>query len=80
MTALLRSPEVERMAKGNGALAVTFKPGKGSRSGVVLHILSHFGKQTSQDAEYGIQNLLVNFLIDANLNRGRVLTKAAKKR
>ncbi|MBI4244383.1 MAG: hypothetical protein HY606_09865 [Planctomycetes bacterium] len=33
--------------------------------GRVLHVLSHFGKQSSEDNEYTIQNLMVNFLIEA---------------
>ncbi len=65
---LLTSPELGRLARGNDALAVTFRAGKGRIRGAVLHILSHFGKQTSQDSEYGIQNMLLNFLIDANIN------------
>ncbi len=76
VTTLLYSPELERMAGGNGALAVTFKPGR--RSGVVLHILSHFGKQTTLNSEYGIQNLLLNFLIDANLARGAAMAHRAE--
>lgn len=35
------------------------------RGGRVLHVVSHFGKQKSQDDEYTIQNLLVNFMIEA---------------
>ncbi|HAK96259.1 MAG TPA: hypothetical protein DCM87_15030 [Planctomycetes bacterium] len=75
---LLTSPDLARIARGNDALAVTFRPGKGPRKGAVLHILSHFGKQTSQDSEYGIQNMLLGFLIDANAQRGRVLPPARK--
>jgi hypothetical protein len=80
VTVLLQSPDLAGMARGDTALAVTFKPGKGRRTGAVLHILSHFGKQTSQDSEYGIQNLLLNFLIDANLHIPAPLAKAEGKK
>jgi len=33
--------------------------------GVVLHVLSHFGKQGSRQDEFTLQNLLVNFLLEA---------------
>lgn len=36
-----------------------------ARAGVVLHVLSHFGKQTSQSDEFALQNMLVNFLLEA---------------
>jgi hypothetical protein len=39
--------------------------------GRVLYVLSHFGKQISPDDEYTLQNLLVNFLVEANERRGR---------
>jgi hypothetical protein len=35
-------------------------------AGRVLHVLSHFGKQKSESDEYTIQNLLVNFFIEAS--------------
>jgi HEPN domain-containing protein len=62
------------------AVAVTFGSGKGGEvligtgkaqdlrkldGGRVLHVLSHFGKQKSESDEYTLQNLLVNFLIEA---------------
>lgn len=34
--------------------------------GRVVHVLSHFGKQDSQEDEYTLQNLLLNFLIEAS--------------
>ena len=34
-------------------------------AGRVLHVMSHFGKQNSQDDEFALQNLLINFLIEA---------------
>lgn len=36
------------------------------RGGRVLHVLSHFGRQVSQDDEFALQRLLVNFLLEAN--------------
>jgi hypothetical protein len=62
------------------AVAVTFSSGKGGENiigtgkvgdlrkaegGRVLHVLSHFGKQKSESDEYTLQNLLINFLIEA---------------
>jgi hypothetical protein len=38
--------------------------------GRVLYVLSHFGKQDSQTDEFALQNLLVNFLVEANERRG----------
>ena len=43
--------------------------------GRVLYVLSHFGKQESQDDEYSLQNLLVNFLVEANERRGSYAPK-----
>ncbi|HKS16577.1 MAG TPA: hypothetical protein VJU16_04640, partial [Planctomycetota bacterium] len=43
--------------------------------GRVLHVMSHFGKQKSQTDEYTIQNLLLNFLIEASERRGIKLEK-----
>lgn len=62
------------------SVAVTFSSGKGgevligtgkvqdnrkAEGGRVMHVLSHFGKQKSESDEYTLQNLLVNFLIEA---------------
>jgi hypothetical protein len=52
-----------------GSGAGTQERGKGSaarRGGRVLHVLSHFGKQSSSEDEYALQNLLLNFLLEAN--------------
>jgi len=38
--------------------------------GRVLHVMSHFGKQKSTTDEYTIQNLLLNFLIEASERKG----------
>jgi hypothetical protein len=47
--------------------------------GRVLYVLSHFGKQVSQDDEYSLQNLLLNFLVEANERRGFAPAGPAKK-
>ena len=39
--------------------------------GRVLYVLSHFGKQESNEDEYALQNLLINFLVEAADRRGR---------
>ncbi|HTF57232.1 MAG TPA: hypothetical protein VK661_08365 [Planctomycetota bacterium] len=38
--------------------------------GRVLHVMSHFSHQKSQTDEYTIQNLLLNFLIEASERKG----------
>lgn len=38
--------------------------------GRVVYVLSHFGKQESTADEYSLQNLLINFLVEANERRG----------
>jgi hypothetical protein len=59
---LLVSPNLEQSNKGNGAVAITFKHMKGQ----VLHVLSHFGKQKSTEDEYALQNLMLNFILEAS--------------
>jgi len=75
---LLTSGKLAGAAGGDGAVAVTFRPGSNApigqkaakgQPGVVLAVLSHFGKQESAEDEMAIQNLLLNFLIDANAAR-----------
>ena len=41
-----------------------------SSGGRVLHVLSHFGKQQSREDEFALQNILINFIVDANRNYG----------
>jgi len=48
--------------------------------GRVLYVLSHFGKQDSQKDEYALQNLLINFLVEANERRGTYAPPGAKKK
>ena len=80
---LMSSGKLQKRAEGDGVVAFAFRPGSkpspiGRRSrirgkktpaGVVLQVLSHFGKQDSQRDEHLLQNLLLNFLIDANVAR-----------
>jgi hypothetical protein len=42
-----------------------------------VQVLSHFGKQHSDEDEFSLQNLLLNFLIDSNTAR---LQRGGKKR
>ena len=62
-------------------MAVTFRPGSKSRlrgtsrratgewalarSGRVLHTMSHLGKQSSSEDGAALENLLINFLLEA---------------
>jgi hypothetical protein len=60
---VIAAPEPNKRTRSGGA-----KPGPGSlaaRPGLVLHVLSHFGKQKSETDEFTLQNLLVNFLLEA---------------
>ena len=43
--------------------------------GRVLYVLSHFGKQKSEDDEYTLQNLLLNFLIEASERRAHYVRR-----
>jgi hypothetical protein len=49
------------------------------QGGRVLYVLSHFGKQVSAQDEYSLQNLLINFLIEANERRGSYAPPPPKK-
>ena len=78
---LLTSGDLQKITDGNSLVALAFRPGgaagnippgqKAPRGapGVVAVVLSHFGKQESSSDEHSIQNLLLNFLIDANTAR-----------
>lgn len=87
---LLASGKLQKTAEGQGLVALAFRPLKGQGAsisgegrsapgapGVVMAVLSHFGKQESVADEYAIQNLLLNFLIDANYGRSREAKKRA---
>jgi hypothetical protein len=88
---LLSSGKLQKVADGNGTIAAAFRPGSQvppaqpaprGTPGVVMAVLSHFGKQGSAEDEVAIQNLLLNFLIDANAAREErgPRRKAAKER
>ncbi|MDE0959752.1 MAG: hypothetical protein OSB09_03140 [Planctomycetota bacterium] len=55
-----------RQLCGEGAVAITFPVKRGR----VLHVLSHFGKQSSSDNEATIENILVNFLLQVRIRAG----------
>ncbi|MCA8962070.1 MAG: hypothetical protein KDC38_16200, partial [Planctomycetes bacterium] len=67
----VRSRKVETLIVSNDlrkicdqpAVAITFDHGQGK----VLHVLSHFGKQSSSHNEATIENLLINFLIEVKV-------------
>ncbi len=83
---LLRSDRLRKATDGDGAVAVAFRPGKGSRGavppgasppaggapGVVTVILSHFGHQNTQVDEFALQNILLNFLLDAHVQQQKI--------
>ncbi|MCX7703308.1 MAG: hypothetical protein N2234_04305 [Planctomycetota bacterium] len=60
---LMRSKKLASDAnvKGNDTVAFTFKAGKGR----ILHVLSHFGRQNNAEGDFDLQNLLLNFLMEA---------------
>ena len=60
---VLVESEQLRETCGEGAVAITFPVGRGR----VLHVLSHFGKQSSSDNEATIENILVNFLLQVRI-------------
>jgi hypothetical protein len=86
---LLTSGKLQKKTNGEGVVAFFFRPGgdvakdegavkkkvgrKRPRAGLVLQVLSHFGKQESEDDEYALQNILVNFLIAANAQNGGIV-------
>jgi hypothetical protein len=61
-------------SKKNAAVASTGSPLSQDRKtmtgGRVVYVLSHFGKQESTADEHSLQNLLINFLVEANERRG----------
>ena len=85
VTTLLESEDLARIADGNGSVAITFRPGapKGktgatgsgtgeytrSKSGRVLHTISHFGHQDTSEDGQALENLLLNFLLEASKQR-----------
>lgn len=88
VTVLIISPDLKKDGAA-GAVAVTYACGnKGGTAkitgtgetvqggGRVLHVLSHFGKQGNPADEYILQNLILNFLMEA---AGRAPKEAFKK-
>jgi hypothetical protein len=88
----MSSGELRDKLDGQSAVAFAFRPGEspetighkaprgasGRRAGVVLQVLSHFGRQGSTRDEHLLQNILLNFLIDANVEREARLGPAAR--
>ncbi len=81
VTVLLESDDLAKLAQGDGAVAVTFRPGvksnatatggataewTRSKSGRVLHTISHFGHQDTSADGKTLENLLLNFLLEAS--------------
>ncbi len=52
------------------AAPVSSQDRKKMTGGRVLYVLSHFGKQAGVSDEYALQNLLINFLVEASERRG----------
>ncbi len=80
VTVLLTSPTLQKEAPGENVVAFCFRPsgdnsdtgGPGKRRkgpGMVMQVLSHFGKQKSAVDEATLQNLLLNFLLAADTAR-----------
>ena len=82
---LLASRALSQRDPEAGALAVLLEPtrpqtGGGRprtgdapvpRGGMVLHVLSHFGKQAREADEFALQNLLINFVLEAQSRYAR---------
>ncbi|MBT6541370.1 MAG: hypothetical protein HN940_06480 [Planctomycetes bacterium] len=62
---LVDSEDLRKLC-GEGAVAITFPVKRGR----VLHVLSHFGKQSSSENEATIENILVNFLLQVRIRAG----------
>ena len=63
-------PPVASKGGKNAAVASGTLDRKKMTGGRVLYVLSHFGKQASATDEYALQNLLINFLVEASERRG----------
>jgi len=69
VTALIVSPQLKKEKEGQvideGIMAVTssvLNKVTGKPGGQVLHVMSHFDRQTSNAGEFALTNLLINFL------------------
>ncbi|MHC4392063.1 MAG: hypothetical protein ACYS22_12205 [Planctomycetota bacterium] len=93
VTVLMSSPDLAKdEGAALSAVAVTFLPGgaageKGAvqgkletvRGGRVLHVLSHFAKQKSDQDAFALQNMLLNFLMEAH-RRQKISARGRKAR
>ena len=68
---LMRSKKLVQDANGNDTVAFTFRAGKGR----ILHVLSHFGRQENIKDEFDLQNMLLNFLMEAYRTHMRLKRK-----
>lgn len=82
---LLASRALTQRDPEAGALAVLLEPTRpqtgggrprtgdapAPKGGMVLHVLSHFGKQAREADEFALQNLLINFVLEAQARYAR---------
>ena len=64
---LILSPQFINRSNPKGPVAVTFSVvdnNKDTPAGQVLHVMTHFDRQSSKTGEFALQNLLVNFLME----------------
>ncbi|MCA8920420.1 MAG: hypothetical protein KDD82_01350 [Planctomycetes bacterium] len=74
-----RNPEQHALAvvlePGGAATGGAGRPRTGEgpepEGGMVLHVLSHFGKQSRKADEFALQNLLINFVLEAQARFAR---------
>jgi hypothetical protein len=59
------NPGPKKQATGPGASPRTAEFSSYARGGRVLHTISHFGHQSSEDDGQALQNLLINFMLEA---------------
>ena len=70
-------PGSKRTATGPGAGSAPASSGRTqefnplAKGGRVLHVMSHYGHQSSKDDGQALQNLLVNFLLEATKHHPR---------
>jgi hypothetical protein len=90
VTVLIVSPQLAKINKNEGAVAVTWgyagekmvltSGGTGpsyAPGGRVLHVMSHFGKQKSKIDEFALQNLILNFFMELNERHPRASKKGS---
>ncbi|MFC1706254.1 hypothetical protein ACFL59_05435 [Planctomycetota bacterium] len=59
-------PAAQSAKKRSGDPAGRYLGRERLNGGRVLHVISHFGRQVSQEDEFAMQRLLVNFILEAN--------------